>query len=138
MDKGEEPEVFTAAKLVQAICYQNRNALMAGIIIAGWDSKKGPQAYNVPLGGAMTRMPITIGGSGSTYIWGLVDSEYKPKMTQEEARNFALKAVSHAMYRDGSSGGCVRMTVITGEGANHYETVLEDKMPLSTGDIRQA
>ena len=138
MEKGEEPEVFIAAKLVQSIVYSNKGGLMAGIIVGGWDAKKGPQCYNIPLGGAMTQMPVAIGGSDSTYVWGLVDSEYKQNMTKEEARTFALKVVSHAMYRDGSSGGCVRMTIITGEGTNHYETVLEDMLPISTGDIAQS
>ena len=59
--------MFIAAKLVQSIVYSNKGGLMAGIIVGGWDAKKGPQCYNIPLGGAMTQMPVAIGGSGSTY-----------------------------------------------------------------------
>lgn len=40
------------------------------------------------LGGVLTRQPFAIGGSGSTYIYGYVDSAYKPGMEQEECRQF--------------------------------------------------
>ena len=34
MEKGEEPEVFIAAKLVQSIVYSNKGGLMAGMRVA--------------------------------------------------------------------------------------------------------
>ena len=34
-------------------------------------------------------------------------------MTLEEAKKFVTTAVSHAMSRDGSSGGCCRLVAIT-------------------------
>lgn len=40
------------------------------------------------LGGMLTRQPFTIGGSGSTYIYGYVDAVYKPGMSAEECRSF--------------------------------------------------
>lgn len=68
------------------------------------------------LWGACISMPFAIGGSGSTYIYGLVDSEFKENMTQDEALALCKKAVSHAMARDGSSGGIIRTCVVTEEG----------------------
>lgn len=38
-------------------------------------------------------------------------------MTQEDCRAFVVKAVSHAMARDGSSGGCIRLVTIDSTGA---------------------
>lgn len=57
-----------------------------------------------------------VGGSGSTYIYGLVDSLYKEGMTKEECQNFVKKVISHAMARDGSSGGVVRLVTIDQTG----------------------
>jgi len=37
-------------------------------------------------------------------------------MTKDEALAFVQKCVSHAMARDGSSGGCVRTLVVNAEG----------------------
>lgn len=47
------------------------------------------QVYVVSLGGMMVRQPVTIGGSGSTYIYGYVDAKYKPNMSREECLQFA-------------------------------------------------
>jgi 20S proteasome subunit beta 1 len=57
-------------------------------------------------------MPPLIKGSGSTYIYGHVDAAYHPNMTKEESIEFAKKAVAHAMARDGSSGGVIRLVII--------------------------
>lgn len=47
------------------------------------------QVYVVSLGGMLVRQPVTIGGSGSTYIYGYVDAKYKPNMSREECLQFA-------------------------------------------------
>lgn len=39
-------------------------------------------------------------------------------MTKEEAQEFVRKAISHAMARDGSSGGVIRMVVIDKTGVS--------------------
>lgn len=116
MELGEEPRVEVAATLFQDMCYNYRDSISAGIILAGWDPYKGGQVYSVPLGGMMVRQAVAAGGSGSTYVYGYVDKHYKPGMTKEECMKFVLNAITLAMLRDGSSGGCVRLGVITKEG----------------------
>ena len=103
---------------------------MAGVIVGGWDPVEGGSVYNIPLGGACLPMPFAIGGSGSTYIYGLVDSEFKEDMTKEEALALCKKAVSHAMSRDGSSGGIIRTCVVTGEGVER-EYISGNNLPFS-------
>jgi 20S proteasome subunit beta 1 len=56
------PPVHTVASLFQTVCYDNKDQLSAGIIVAGWDDQEGGQVYNVPLGGGMFRQPWSIGG----------------------------------------------------------------------------
>ena len=43
MNTGEPPLVRTAANLFRNLCYENRDSLSAGIIVAGWDKVKGGQ-----------------------------------------------------------------------------------------------
>lgn len=62
MQENELPKVRTASALFQELCYQNKDALTAGIIVAGWDEKDGPSVYNVPLGGSLHKQPFAIGG----------------------------------------------------------------------------
>ena len=52
------------------------------------------QVYVVALGGMLVSQPVTIGGSGSTYIYGYVDAKYKPNMSREECLQFATNGTS--------------------------------------------
>jgi len=113
---GEPPATEVAAALFRELCYTNKDALSAGIIVAGWDKRAGGTVYSVPLGGSLHRQPFAIGGSGSTYIYGYCDSTYKPGMTKEECVSFVKNALALAMARDGSSGGVIRLAVITEKG----------------------
>lgn len=113
VELGRLPKVKTAANLFKSLCYHNKDRLLAGIIVAGWDPVQGGQVFSVPIGGAMVEQDFAIGGSGSTYIYGLVDAEYRPDMTKEECQLFVKKALAHAMARDGSSGGVIRTVTIT-------------------------
>ena len=128
VDTGRAPEVKVAAHLMRRLCYENKDNLMAGVIVGGWDPVEGGSVYNIPLGGACMSMPFAIGGSGSTYIYGLVDSEFKENMTKEEALALCKKAVSHAMSRDGSSGGIIRTCVVTEDGCER-EYVSGNRLP---------
>ncbi|KIM68658.1 hypothetical protein SCLCIDRAFT_104960 [Scleroderma citrinum Foug A] len=111
------PPVSSAAAVFQKLCYENKDALSAGIIVAGWDKEVGPSIYNIPLGGGLFRQPWAIGGSGSTYVYGYCDATYQEGWDRDEAVNFVKNTLSLAMARDGSSGGVIRMCVITEEGA---------------------
>ncbi|XP_023255438.1 proteasome subunit beta type-6-B like protein-like [Seriola lalandi dorsalis] len=72
--------------------------------------------------------PVTIGGSGSTYIYGYVDAKYKPNMSREECLQFATNALALAMGRDNVSGGVAHLVVITETGVEHV-VVPGDKLP---------
>jgi 20S proteasome subunit beta 1 len=157
-----QPKVETAAHLFSDMIYQNKDALSAGIIVAGWDKQKGGTVYNVPLGGGVFQQPWAIGGewkkklhlivilahmylsgSGSAYIYGFCDSQWKEGWGKEETlefvRNGALDegaliiglvfnvasfvlvtALSLAMSRDGSSGGTIRMADISEKGVERH------------------
>lgn len=129
MENNEEPTVHAAANVFRDICYNYRDQLTAGIICAGWDKRNGGQVYCIPVGGMLAREPIAIGGSGSSYLYGFVDSVYKENMTKEECVEFVKKALSLAMSRDGSSGGCARIGIITQDGIER-RVFLGSELPL--------
>ena len=98
----------------------------------------GPHCFQIIPGGGMTEHWWAISGSGSTYIWGLIDNklegfkgpdgfvgngarlpkddEGKKMLTREEAFALLRGCVGRAMYRDGSSGGIIRTVDISNEG----------------------
>ncbi|CAG9464682.1 unnamed protein product [Pedinophyceae sp. YPF-701] len=116
MEAGRAATIQLAANLVRNIAYENKEMLQAGMIVAGWDSVRGGQVYGVPLGGTLLRVPYTIGGSGSAYITGWCDKRWRDGMSRGECREFVIRAVAHAMARDGSSGGCIRLVTVTKDG----------------------
>uniref|UniRef100_A0A7R9ZN72 Proteasome subunit beta n=1 Tax=Craspedostauros australis TaxID=1486917 RepID=A0A7R9ZN72_9STRA len=126
---GRQPTVKVAAHLMRRLIYNNKDNLMAGVIIAGWDEVDGGSIYNITLGGTALKMPYAIGGSGSIFITGFLDSEFRAGMSEDEARALAKKACSHAMTRDGSSGGVIRTVRISEQGVDRDYT-RGDQLPF--------
>nr|XP_023020209.1 proteasome subunit beta type-6 [Leptinotarsa decemlineata] len=128
MELGEEPLVEVGAAIFRELCYNYRDSLMAGILVAGWDKKKGGQIYSIPIGGMCVRQAVSIGGSGSSYVYGYVDANFKPKMSKEECAKFVTNTLALAMSRDGSSGGVIRLGIITESGIER-RVILGDDLP---------
>lgn len=91
IEKGSLPTVKTAATLFRSMCYANKDRLLAGIICAGWDPVAGGSVYTIPLGGSLIRERFAVGGSGSTYIYGFVDSHFKEGMSKDECLDFVRR-----------------------------------------------
>jgi len=97
------------------------NDLSASLICAGYDHELGRGViYTITPGGTiLEELSWAVGGSGSTYILGHLDSCYSQNnsigglmQSEEEALDFVSSAIGLAMERDGSSGGFIRMYVI--------------------------
>ena len=58
----------------------------------------------------------------------------QPNMSEEECKAFVVKAVSHAMARDGSSGGCIRTVVISKDGIKR-SFIPGDEVPVAAGEL---
>ncbi len=57
------------------------------------------KVFTIPLGGMLVRQPIAIGGSGSTYVYGYVDANYKPGMSEEECVKLVANSMSLTLYQ---------------------------------------
>ena len=113
--------------------YQHKQ-LVAASLVAGWDAEEGGQVYGIPIGGTMVRQKWTTDGSGSTYIWGFMDSAFRDDFTKSEAETFVKEAVALAMSRDGSSGGIIRMHTVDKTGAE-YKYFQGKDVPLFGEDL---
>uniref|UniRef100_A0A672K971 Proteasome 20S subunit beta 6 n=1 Tax=Sinocyclocheilus grahami TaxID=75366 RepID=A0A672K971_SINGR len=126
IELDEAPLVQTAASLFREMCYRYREELMAGIIVAGWDPRRGGQVYTVPVGGMMTRQPVSVGGSGSSYIYGYVDSNYRAGMSKEECLKFTAEGQTHTHTQ--TNGGVVRLAVVSEQGVER-QVILGNQLP---------
>ncbi|CCE63389.1 hypothetical protein TPHA_0E02990 [Tetrapisispora phaffii CBS 4417] len=112
-----EPSTKVAASIFKTMCYDNKDNLSAGIIVAGFDDKENKgEVYSIPLGGSLHKQKYAIAGSGSTFIYGYCDKNYKENMTKDETVDFMKHSLSQAIKWDGSSGGVIRMVVVTKDG----------------------
>ena len=116
VDYEDKPPVKVAARILQQYQYEYKDYLSASIILCGVDNLEGPCIYSVGFGGTTLKQNIAMSGSGSTYVFGYIDNNYKPNMTKQEAKDFLRNAVALAMYRDNYSGGTIRMLDITKDG----------------------
>ncbi len=73
----ERISVAGASKILANMIYSYKNmGLSMGTMIAGWD-KRGPGLYYVGDDGTILSNNIFSVGSGSTYAYGILESEYK-------------------------------------------------------------
>jgi 20S proteasome subunit beta 1 len=118
VEYGDKPPVKVAARILQQYQYQYKNYLNCAVIVCGYDNLDGASIYEVGMGGTVTKRIIAMNGSGSHYINGYVDKNFKENMTKEEAKEFLKSAVTLDMFRDSHSGGIIRLLDITKDGFN--------------------
>jgi 20S proteasome subunit beta 5 len=116
----ERISVAAASKMLWNTLYAYKGyGLVCGTMIAGWD-KTGPRLYYVDSDGtrleAKKTMPRFSVGSGSTYAYGVLDSNYRWDMTDEEAIELGQRAIYHATFRDAYSGGTNNVYLVKEEG----------------------
>uniref|UniRef100_A0A915L2T9 Proteasome endopeptidase complex n=1 Tax=Romanomermis culicivorax TaxID=13658 RepID=A0A915L2T9_ROMCU len=114
--EGRPVKVKIVAEIFKNICYRYREDLHMSLLVVGYDSILGGQVYQIPMGGMIYRQPVSCSGSGSTYVFGYLDNNYKPKMKKEECKEFIKKAVALAITRDGGSGGVIRLATVSKDG----------------------
>lgn len=83
-------------------------------ILAGYDDR--PRLYNIEFFGDYFEELYTATGSGSPIAIGVLESEYREGMSEEEAVALALKAVRSSMRRDIFTGEAVDVAVVRPNG----------------------
>lgn len=108
--------VTGASKLLANILYSYRGmGLSVGTMIAGWD-ETGPGLYYVDSEGGRLKGTRFSVGSGSPYAYGILDNGYRHDMSIEEAAELARRAIYHATFRDGASGGVASVYYVGPDG----------------------
>jgi proteasome beta subunit len=100
------------AKLMSVIMFERRFfPLLTQVIVGGIDQK--PQIYTLdPLGSVLPDEYAAV-GTGAEMALGIMDAEYKPNMTEEKARDLAIRAIKSSVQRDSSSGDGIDILMLT-------------------------
>ncbi len=113
LEREERMPIKGAATLMANILNQRKfYPYYVQLIIGGVDST-GPHIFSLdPAGGAIEDVYTTT-GSGSPYVFGVLEDHYKKDMDIEEAIDLAIRALLAAMKRDSASGDGMDVVAIT-------------------------
>jgi len=109
----------TIAKMMSNMMYERRFfPLLTQVIVGGVVGK--PEIYTLdPLGSVLPDTYAAVGTGAETAL-GVLDPQFKEKMTEQEAIELAKKAVKSATLRDSFSGDGIDVLVINKEGAKEF------------------
>ncbi len=101
-----------AATLLSNILNQSKYyPYMVQILIGGFDSA--PHIFSVDAAGGAVEDVYASTGSGSPFVYGVLESEFSKDMTRDEGIDLVVKAISASKARDSASGGMIDIGVIT-------------------------
>jgi len=117
LEKGREMTVKAVSQLTASILFRNRMFPLISMLIVGGVDANGAHIYSLdPLGSMLEEERFTATGSGSVVAFGVLEDEYREKMTLEEGKDLAIRAVRAARKRDIGSGGAIQIAIIGPEG----------------------
>jgi proteasome beta subunit len=100
------------AKMMSVIMFERRFfPLLTQVIVGGLDNK--PQIYTLdPLGSVLPDDYAAV-GSGAEMALGVMDGEYRANMTEQGAKELAVKAIKSSIQRDSASGDGIDILSVT-------------------------
>ena len=110
--------VKSAATLMSNILNQRKfYPYYVQLILGGYDDTGG-HVYSLDAAGGAIPDKYTSAGSGSPYVYGVLEDNYKDDLTVDEGVDIAVRAITAAKSRDSASGGMIDIAVITKDGFN--------------------
>lgn len=108
--------VQSAATLMANILNQRKfMPYYVQLVLGGWDNFGG-HVYSLDAAGGSIPDKYTSGGSGSPYVFGVLEDHYRDDLTSEEGIDLAIRAISAAISRDSASGGMISVAMISKDG----------------------
>jgi len=113
LKRGVRIPVQSAATLMSNILNQRKFApYYVQLVLAGFDSQGG-HVFSLDAAGGAIPDKYTAGGSGSPYVFGVMEDLFKDDMSTDEGVDIAIRAITAAMGRDSASGNGIDIAIIT-------------------------
>lgn len=84
------------------------------LIVGGYDKK--PGLFSLDMAGGVTEDNYISTGSGSPFVYGLLETEYEKRMNMKSCLKLAAKCIKAASKRDIASGDGITIATITKDG----------------------
>lgn len=113
LEREEKMPIKGAATLIANILNQRKfYPYFVQLIIGGIDLA-GPHIFSIDAAGGAIEDIYTTTGSGSPYVFGVLEDHYKENMNIDEGIDLAIRAMIAAMKRDSASGDGIDVVAIT-------------------------
>ena len=115
--KKKSPITIKAASTMMANILSGRRYMpyWVALVIGGVDSSGG-HVYSLDAAGGCIPDKYTTTGSGSPYVYGVLEDHYKDDMNVDKGADLAIRGISVAMKRDSASGNGVDIGIINEDG----------------------
>ncbi len=108
-------KVRAAAKLLSTILYNYKNSPFLSEVLIGGVDDEGPHLFVLDYVGSLIEDDYAAIGTGASIAIGIIESEYKPDMSVEKAKDLAVKAIKAAASRDVVSGDGIDIAIVSGD-----------------------
>ncbi len=126
--------VQSAATLMSNILNQRKfYPYYVQLILGGFDNTGG-HIYSLDAAGGSIPDKYTSGGSGSPYVYGVLEDSYHDNLTINEGIDIAIRAVGAAKRRDSASGGLTNIAVINKDG---FKEISQEEIKKRTEKISE-
>lgn len=118
VERGIIPEPKYIANILRNILFSGRSFFLSMMIIGGFSiSENKGNLYGVDLLGTFYEDEKYISyGSGSPFVLGILEADWKPDMSKEEGIELVKTAISAAKERDAASGYKIQICSIDRDG----------------------
>jgi proteasome beta subunit len=124
--------VKSAATLMSNILNQRKfYPYYVQLILGGFDNSGG-HIFSLDAAGGAIPDKYTSGGSGSPYVFGVLEDLYRDNLTINEGIDIAIRAVGAAKRRDSASGGFTNIAVINKDG---FKDISQEEIKKRTDKI---
>src|SRR5690348_7353466 len=115
LETRREVATNSVAKLMSVIMFERRYfPLLTQVVVGGIDPN--PSIYTLDPLGSLLPDDYAAVGTGAEMALGVLDTEFKPKMSEQDAVKLAVKSIKSAIMRDNASGDGIDILVVDKNG----------------------
>ncbi len=125
LQEKKRPTIRECASFIAMMKFQNirRPSMIPAIVgnlVGGINDDGTTELYNIGADGSINKIKnYDAAGSGTMYIWGLLERQYKQNLSVQEGIHLANEALKSSSERDAASGSGIDVFTITKEGIKH-------------------
>ncbi|RLF39604.1 MAG: proteasome subunit beta, partial [Thermoplasmata archaeon] len=129
LEREERMPVRGAAMLMANILNQRKfYPYYVQLIMAGVDLT-GSHVFSIDAAGGAIEDIYTTTGSGSPYVFGVLEDNFKKNLDEDSAIDLAIRAMNAAIKRDAASGNGIEVVVVTSKAYHRLsDEEVEERM----------